>query len=59
MYSPKIAEDLIPELYRIKQELKVPMTGLVNYIIREFIKEWKNETDSHTLGRDGNPGSTG
>ena len=55
MYSPKISEELIPDLYRIKRDMKVPMTGLVNYILRKYIKEWKhNEKNINTLGRDGN-----
>ncbi len=50
MYSPKISEELIPDLYRIKKEKKVPMTGLVNWIIREFIRRYKIEKDNRPLG---------
>ena len=39
MYSPKIAEDLIPLLYRKAKALKVPMTKLVNAILREALEE--------------------
>ena len=34
MYSPKIAEDLVPILYRAAKARKMPMTRLVNTIIR-------------------------
>lgn len=37
MYSPKIAEDLIPALYRLRKERKIPMTRLVNIIIRNAL----------------------
>lgn len=47
MYSPEIAEDLIPILYRIAKEKKRPMTKIVDEILREAIKEWpKEETGS-------------
>jgi len=35
MYSPKIAEDLIPVLYRLAKNRGKPMTRIVNEIIRE------------------------
>lgn len=42
MYSPKIREDLIPKLYKIAKKKGVPMTELVNGIIREALeKEYK------------------
>jgi len=34
MYSPKIDEELIPALYRLAKEKKIPMTRLVNRMIR-------------------------
>ena len=37
MYSPKIAEDLIPALYRLAKDRKVPMTRLVDGIIRQAL----------------------
>ncbi len=37
MYSPKIAEELIPILYRMAKERKTPMTRLVDGMIREVI----------------------
>jgi hypothetical protein len=37
MYSPKIAEELIPVLYRTAKAQGQPMTKLVNKIIREAL----------------------
>lgn len=37
MYSPKIAEELIPVLYRTAKARGLPMTRLVNRIIREAL----------------------
>lgn len=38
MYSPKIKEKLIPQLYIIARELRLPMTRLVNGIIEEYLQ---------------------
>jgi hypothetical protein len=37
MYSPKIAEELIPKLYKLGKEKKKPMTHIVNEILKEAI----------------------
>ena len=37
MYSPKISEDLIPELYRLRKKRNMPMTQLVDQIIRNAL----------------------
>ena len=37
MYSPKISEELIPKLYRKAKAEGVPMTKLVDQIIRESL----------------------
>ena len=37
MYSPKIDEELIPRLYRIARARGVPMTVLVNRILRRSL----------------------
>ena len=37
MYSPKISEKLIPILYRIAKEKRVPMTTLVDAIIDSYL----------------------
>ena len=34
MYSPKISEDLVPQLYRRAKDRKIPMTRLVDGMIR-------------------------
>ena len=41
MYSPKISEDLIPELYLISKNLEQPMTKVVDEIIRNYIHIYK------------------
>ena len=37
MYSPKISEDLVPALYWLGRERKMPMTRLVDGIIRQAL----------------------
>ena len=37
MYSPKITEELIPILYQLARARRVPMTKLVDRIIREAL----------------------
>jgi peptide subunit release factor RF-3 len=37
MYSPKISEDLIPKIYRVAKATRMPMTKLVNQILRETL----------------------
>jgi hypothetical protein len=37
MYSPKIAEDLIPILYGIAKESHSPMTKIVDGILRDAL----------------------
>ena len=39
MYSPKIKNDLIPMLYRLRSKLGIPMTRLVDEIIRPVIQQ--------------------
>jgi hypothetical protein len=39
MYSPKIAEELVPVLYRLAKDRKMPMTRLVNGIIRDVLAD--------------------
>jgi predicted DNA-binding ribbon-helix-helix protein len=41
MYSPKIDENLIQKLYRIARAKKMPMTRLVNNILKKEIKDIK------------------
>ena len=47
MYSPKINEDLIQMLYRLRVKLGIPMTKLVDEILRpEVIKRHELEIES-------------
>ncbi len=41
MYSPKISDKLIPDIYLLAKERKIPMTKLVNEIIKEYLVEEK------------------
>jgi hypothetical protein len=37
MYSPKISEELVPVLYRLAKEKRVPMTRFVDRLIRQAL----------------------
>jgi len=37
MYSPKISEEYVPLLYRLASVKKVPMTQLINQIVKDFL----------------------
>ena len=37
MYSPKISEELVPLLYRLRVARRVPMTRLVDSLIRKAL----------------------
>ena len=39
IYSPKISEDLIPIIYRKAKKEKIPMTKIVNDLLREKLTE--------------------
>ena len=39
MYSPKIDEGLIPVLYRLAKERKIPMTRRVNELLQNAVGE--------------------
>lgn len=39
MYSPEIAKDLIPILYRLGKEKKKPMTKIVDEILRKELEQ--------------------
>jgi hypothetical protein len=49
MYSPKVDEKLIPELYRLKQKTKKPMTQMVNEAVIEYLQRCKEQTDNQPL----------
>ena len=48
MYSPKIREDLIPIIYTKAKEKKIPMTKLVNDILRDGLKDTSDSMNSNT-----------
>lgn len=43
MYSPKIKEELVYELYRLKKKTGRTMTKLANDAIRQYIEKQKQE----------------
>ncbi len=43
MYSPKIKEELVAELFLLKQQTKRPMTKLVNEAVIEYLRRNKYE----------------
>lgn len=46
MYSPRIADDLIPKLYRMAKEKSKPMTKIVDDIIREYVLSIETEDNN-------------
>lgn len=49
MYSPKIAEDLIPKLYIRAKVEKRPMTALVDEILRKDMELYEDERSGKTM----------
>jgi len=49
MYSPKIKENLVVQLYHLKQQRKIPMTKLVNEAVEEYLRR---KTDGLYKARD-------
>ncbi len=45
MYRPKVMPELIPEMYQITKEVKRPMTKVVDSMIRDGIRRWKQEKE--------------
>jgi hypothetical protein len=39
MYSPKIREDLVSQLYHLARARRVRMTRLVNEVLEEYLRE--------------------
>ena len=37
MYSPKVKEEFIPMLFKISVSKRIPMTKLVNQIIKDYL----------------------
>jgi hypothetical protein len=50
MYSPKIDEELIPRLYRLRKLKKIPMTRLVNGILENALSELEKEQNEKGIG---------
>ena len=50
MYSPKISEELIPDLYRMAKARKTPMTKLVNVLLTQALKEATDATNGIAAG---------
>lgn len=51
MYSPKIREEFIPILFRISVSKRIPMTRLVNQIIKEYLQgNSSSKPDKETEG---------
>ena len=48
MYSPKIREELIPVLYRLAQHKRMPMTKLVDGLLRESIAQYQAQQTPET-----------
>ena len=49
MYTPKIDEELIPRLYRLRKLRKMPMTRLVNGILRSVLPVLEEEERKKAL----------
>ena len=45
MYSPRIRDSLIPQLYQLARKQKIPMTQVVNGIIDEHLHNHKRPED--------------
>lgn len=52
LYSPKIREDLIPDLYHMAKAEGTKMTKLVNRILETEIKKRKERSDERQDKRD-------
>ena len=52
MYSPKINQELIPDLYHRAKAERLPMTKLVDRIIRGYLEATKQNDAEHTNSRD-------
>jgi len=37
MYSPKISEEIVPVLFKVASSKKIPMTKLVNRILKDYL----------------------
>lgn len=46
LYSPKIKEELIPQIYQIAKDRGIRMTSLVNTIISQALDEMGDKKDN-------------
>ena len=47
MYSPKVSEDLVPQLYKLAKEQKRPMTKVLDELIRDkLVEKVSDKTES-------------
>lgn len=58
MYSPKIAEELVPHLYRWAKSEGVKMTFLVNRILKNEIEKNQRKEQTHEQQNQPNIGSS-
>ena len=47
MYSPKIKENLVRDLYQLKLETGKPITKIANSILEKGIDQMKNQVNSN------------
>ncbi len=48
MYSPKLSEQLVRELYLLKQQVKKPMTQLINIAVKEYLEKQNKELQNES-----------
>lgn len=48
MYTPKLDENLVRELYLLKQQVRKPMTHLINIAVREYLEKQKKEVKNES-----------
>ena len=58
MYSPKIKEEYIPVLFKMSASRRIPMTKLVNEIIRDYLDEHPPKPTEVIHEREGESGSS-
>ncbi len=60
MYSPKLPEELIPRLYRLARERRVPMTHLVRDAVVQYLETAEGEEggQDNESNRTGDAGSS-
>jgi hypothetical protein len=52
MYSPKVKEELVRELYQLKQQNRKPMTNMVNEAVTEYLIKRGNKNGKDRLHED-------